>query len=593
MKTWARTAAVAIALAMFTFAPTLLAAVIYVDLNATKGANNGTSWQDAFLDLHDGLAAAQSGDEIRVGQGTYKPAPPGGSRDATFTLVNGVLLQGGFAGVTAPIPDEWNPEQYPTILSGDLNGDDGPNFQNYGDNSYNVLFATGTDASTTLRGLTIRGGNANLQSGSGFDRRGWGGAISSPLNNPSAITLLDCVVRDNRAYEGAGGLYMGGGVHLHRSIFRGNITIALAVASGGAVVAWNVASTIVDCTFESNSAANTGGALSVTGTTAAPVIIRNCRFFNNGAVEEGGAVNGHQLVVIDCDLISNGSQHWGGAMGGYNTTVINSRFLNNGVGCYGWSGSAITSYGGYRIINCLFSGNGGGSGAFVKHHLVTSPDEIINSSFVGNWSLCGSAGIVTAQNTTVANCIIWDNNGSQNTTQANQIKVTPTTVLMNNTIQGWDGTLGGMGNSGADPLMIDPAGPDGIYGTEDDNPRLSDASPARDSGGNSLLPLDEFDLDGDGVTNELLPIDLDGLRRIVNGIVDRGAYEWQRPAGCEADVYPSLPGVAGDGVINVNDLLTIINNWGSCDQCVADIDNDGLVNVNDLLAVITAWGKCP
>jgi hypothetical protein len=90
----------------------------------------------------------------------------------------------------------------------------------------------------------------------------------------------------------------------------------------------------------------------------------------------------------------------------------------------------------------------------------------------------------------------------------------------------------------------------------------------------------------------MLPIDVGGARRVVNGTVDRGAYEWQRPASCETDAYPSSPGVAGDGVINVNDLLTIINNWGSCDQCNADIDNDGLVNVNDLLAVINTWGTC-
>jgi hypothetical protein len=141
--------------------------------------------------------------------------------------------------------------------------------------------------------------------------------------------------------------------------------------------------------------------------------------------------------------------------------------------------------------------------------------------------------------------------------------------------------------------MIDPAGPDGIYGTEDDNPRLADNSPARDTGNNSLLPLDEFDLDNDGNTSEMLPIDLDGLRRIVNGIVDRGAFEWQRLPGCEADIAPSFPGIAGDGVINVNDLLLVINQWGPCDQCVGDINNDGLVNHLDLLAVIESWGPCP
>ena len=43
----------------------------------------------------------------------------------------------------------------------------------------------------------------------------------------------------------------------------------------------------------------------------------------------------------------------------------------------------------------------------------------------------------------------------------------------------------------------------------------------------------------------------------------------------------------------VNDLLAVINAWGSCANCPADLNDDGLVNVNDLLAVINAWGACP
>lgn len=61
-------------------------------------------------------------------------------------------------------------------------------------------------------------------------------------------------------------------------------------------------------------------------------------------------------------------------------------------------------------------------------------------------------------------------------------------------------------------------------------------------------------------------------------------------SNCPIDIAP--PG--GDGVIGVNDLLTVINNWGGCPgQCSADINADGDVNVEDLLAVINAWGPCP
>ncbi len=52
----------------------------------------------------------------------------------------------------------------------------------------------------------------------------------------------------------------------------------------------------------------------------------------------------------------------------------------------------------------------------------------------------------------------------------------------------------------------------------------------------------------------------------------------------------------GDHVVNVADLLAVINNWGPCVACPADVSppgGDGQINVSDLLAVIAGWGACP
>ena len=45
---------------------------IYVNANAT-GANDGSSWSDAYTDLQPALDVAAENAEIRVAAGTYKP----------------------------------------------------------------------------------------------------------------------------------------------------------------------------------------------------------------------------------------------------------------------------------------------------------------------------------------------------------------------------------------------------------------------------------------------------------------------------------------------------------------------------------------
>jgi hypothetical protein len=38
--------------------------------------------------------------------------------------------------------------------------------------------------------------------------------------------------------------------------------------------------------------------------------------------------------------------------------------------------------------------------------------------------------------------------------------------------------------------------------------------------------------------------------------------------------------------------LAIIEAWGACSGCSADLNDDGNVNVSDLLEVVGAWGPC-
>jgi hypothetical protein len=81
----------------------------------------------------------------------------------------------------------------------------------------------------------------------------------------------------------------------------------------------------------------------------------------------------------------------------------------------------------------------------------------------------------------------------------------------------------------ADPLFVnaaDPNGADDIWGTADDGLRLQTNSPAIGEGNADFLPQDIADVDGDGITDEVLPLDIAGFLRIQDGSLDLGAYEF-------------------------------------------------------------------
>ena len=47
----------------------------------------------------------------------------------------------------------------------------------------------------------------------------------------------------------------------------------------------------------------------------------------------------------------------------------------------------------------------------------------------------------------------------------------------------------------------------------------------------------------------------------------------------------------GDGIVGADEILNILNGWGTNDP-VADVDGNGTVDTNDILLVISAWGPC-
>ncbi len=223
--------------------------ILYVNA-AASGANNGTSWTNAYRDLQQALTNAVSGDEIWVVGGTYKPALAtdiSDPRTKTFALRNSVALYGGFAGAES-LRTQRNPAIHVTVLSGDIGvaGD-------ASDNAYHVVYASGVDRTAVLDGFTVRLGNAN---GSSFPKY-YGGGLFSDQSSP---TLSNLTFSNNSGNAGGGMTDLSGAPALTNITFSSNLAIL-----GGGMFLVQSTSTLTNVTFSGNSASSAGGIFNQTG----------------------------------------------------------------------------------------------------------------------------------------------------------------------------------------------------------------------------------------------------------------------------------------------------------------------------------------
>lgn len=77
-----------------------------------------------------------------------------------------------------------------------------------------------------------------------------------------------------------------------------------------------------------------------------------------------------------------------------------------------------------------------------------------------------------------------------------------------------------------------------------------------------------------------------------NGLLEGDSEASDHLVFC-VDFAPPCPAdINGDDTVDVDDLITLIGDWGPCGDCPADINNDGDVGADDLLLVLAAWGVC-
>jgi SprB repeat len=287
-------------------------ALFYVDASA-QGLNDGTSWANAFTNLHDGLSTAQAGDQIWVAKATYHPST-NADRNIHFELKSGVKLYGGFAGTESALTQrDWS--AHPSIIDGDIGlvGDST-------DNSYNLLYMDRPDEATVVDGFIFQNGVGN------FDMFIYapgtcGGAIFMDGKNGTAYPLIaNCNFIHNSA------------------VFAGGAVFASSTPGG------SVAPRFLNCLFERNiCAGGWGGAYYRTGgcSTEQPGDLVNCRFIENEAPGNGGAVflgdaaRSDTMDIINCLFEKNFSKGFGGGIftggtpSGTYIRVAGTRFIRN------------------------------------------------------------------------------------------------------------------------------------------------------------------------------------------------------------------------------------------------------------------------
>jgi len=304
--------------------------VIYVDVNAVTGSNNGSNWFDAFTSLEDALQVAQENTSIWVADGIYYPSNAhglgAGDRFNTFMLKNNVRLLGGFNG-TELSEDDRDFTINKSILEGNLGAE----------RVYHVVYADGSvDASSELDGFVIRNGQAG---GASYDFR-CGANVYVNAGSP--------IIKNCEIYGGSCGNY-GANVYLSYSGAKFEdcyIGEGLADIIGGGIAIISSNSTFTNCNISENYAYGSGGALYVTGTGLN--IFNSCRFLENNCSDSGNAgavlleTDSEESVFVNCLFASNASDTRAGAMEvNGRALIVNSNFESNYVNDAGSQGGNI------------------------------------------------------------------------------------------------------------------------------------------------------------------------------------------------------------------------------------------------------------
>ncbi|MBL9148631.1 MAG: right-handed parallel beta-helix repeat-containing protein [Phycisphaerae bacterium] len=416
------------------------AQVLFVDGSARPGGD-GASWASAISDLDDALGRARGGaaSEVWVREGLYVPRRDDGRdpRTARFDVAGGLTVYGGFRGDERS-PAERDAARHPTVLSGDLRGNDEIDGDR-SDNAYRVVEASSGEV--VLDGLTIRAGQADglaLAEREGAAVGGAAGSIrlvacrleaneatdggAALAARGARVALRACLVRANRAPLGAVALAPDADdeIDIEDCTFAANHGTALAVrgadregqllvrgctftandAAGGSTVAIEEShATVSSCLFVANVGGD-GAALRVTSSVA---LVRDSTFLEHASSGDGGAIlvasSSERATRIErCAFVANSATNGAGAAvdGAASVTIVDCTFAaNEAAEAGGAVASGAPDLAGapgpaLRLERCVLRGNratAAGGALFVKRHAL----EIADCLVVGNEAPSGAA----------------------------------------------------------------------------------------------------------------------------------------------------------------------------------------------------------
>jgi hypothetical protein len=401
------------------------AQITYVAADAT-GADDGSSWQDAYTELWNALEHAKNGDSLFIKKGNYKTKKVG-DYGPSMEIPSGVKLFGGFEG------DETSLTERPSTL-------EHSEVSSY----YKVFLCIDTDSTTLIDGLYIRdnwtlpfpneGGQCNIDN---KEHICFGGGVfigTWDSTKTACLKINNCIFESNFAPDAGGALALycptgKSGLWVKNTVFRKNRTnLGHGGGSGGAIFlsaggsANHYGFFFEDCVFEENRAEWRGSVHTAQGDW--DVEFKNCIFLNNraqrmaAAISKGSYPNSRMMRITDCVFLNNKtepSRFWpgeggaifgeriqidrclikgstafrGGAIMGTDLFISNTSFLDNYAG---WDGGAVyhLSYGNednmkrHVYHNCTFAGNRADSTCGAIRGSLISLDTFINCIFYEN-----------------------------------------------------------------------------------------------------------------------------------------------------------------------------------------------------------------